>query len=290
MNQFYDGDIPTGSIDGVNAAFVLSAAPSPVGSLTLFRNGVLQTAGVDYTLSGATVTFVAASIPQTGDALISWYRAGGTVPVGGLGILRDDAIVLIQQRAGNRTGHEAKLILEMQSAQRKFESSPFLPWFLISSVDESISSSPMSAPDGFLREIEDEDCLLLVEAEGLTPIYKNDYGFLARNEDLRGTGPPSFYGMVGSDRHLFTVPDISYTIRTLFYRAAAVLDTNISNVWLDRAPDLLIAETGMKFAAFLRDKDALALFKEDRDAAMKALIVGDAAFRQAAMHHFMGGV
>jgi hypothetical protein len=43
----------------------------------LIRNGLLQTAGIDYTLSGNTITFLAGAIPQstpTPDGLVAWYR------------------------------------------------------------------------------------------------------------------------------------------------------------------------------------------------------------------------
>jgi hypothetical protein len=75
--NFSDAEVPGGTVNGVNATFVLAAAPSPAGSLMLIRNGLLQTAGIDYTLSGNTITFLAGAIPQstpTPDGLVAWYR------------------------------------------------------------------------------------------------------------------------------------------------------------------------------------------------------------------------
>jgi hypothetical protein len=80
--QFQDGDSPGGIVDGSNTAFTLSAAPSPAASLSLYRNGILQKITQDYTLSGSTVTFVAADTPQPGDTLLASYRLAG---VGGAG-------------------------------------------------------------------------------------------------------------------------------------------------------------------------------------------------------------
>lgn len=85
--QFIDGEVPGGTIDGVNTTFTLANAPSPVTSLVLFRNGVVQQPGVDYTLNGSTVQFLAAAVPQSGDALTAWYRlapAAGSLIAGGL--------------------------------------------------------------------------------------------------------------------------------------------------------------------------------------------------------------
>jgi hypothetical protein len=72
--NFTDNVVPTGTINGSNAVFTLPSTPNPAGSLQLFRNGVLQTAGMsaDYTLSAATITYNAA--PITGDTHVASYR------------------------------------------------------------------------------------------------------------------------------------------------------------------------------------------------------------------------
>jgi len=79
--SFMDGDSPAGIVDGSNNRFTLSQTPSPAASLALYRNGIMQKATQDYTVSGSTVTFVAANVPQPGDTLLASYRlagAGGT--------------------------------------------------------------------------------------------------------------------------------------------------------------------------------------------------------------------
>ena len=75
--SFVDGDSPAGIVDGANASFTISAAPDPVSSLSVYRNGLLQKLGSDYTFSGRTVQFVAAAVPQPGDTLLAAYRLGG---------------------------------------------------------------------------------------------------------------------------------------------------------------------------------------------------------------------
>jgi hypothetical protein len=72
--MFVDGEVPSGTVDGSNATFTLAEAPWPSSSLQLFRNGVLQRSPDDYTLSDNTVTFLAASIPKTGDQIQASYR------------------------------------------------------------------------------------------------------------------------------------------------------------------------------------------------------------------------
>ena len=56
----------TGTIDGTNPTFTLSAAPV---ILKFYRNGLLQSPTADYGLSGTVITCLPASIPDTGDDL-----------------------------------------------------------------------------------------------------------------------------------------------------------------------------------------------------------------------------
>jgi hypothetical protein len=72
--NFVDAESPGGVVDGSNTTFTLAGAPSPATSLHLFRNGVRQKAGFDFTLSGSTVSFVSAATPQPGDTLLADYR------------------------------------------------------------------------------------------------------------------------------------------------------------------------------------------------------------------------
>ena len=75
--NFVDGAAPAGLVDGANTTFTLSGVPSPAASLTVYRNGMLQTPGQDYTLSGNQILFVAAAVPQPGDTLMAGFRLAG---------------------------------------------------------------------------------------------------------------------------------------------------------------------------------------------------------------------
>jgi hypothetical protein len=71
---FIDQETPGGAVDGANVSFTIANAPQPAASLHLFRNGLLQRLGTDFTLSGATITFLTASTPQAGDTILASYR------------------------------------------------------------------------------------------------------------------------------------------------------------------------------------------------------------------------
>jgi hypothetical protein len=74
---FVDGETPGGSVNGSNKSFTLATSPSPATSLDLYRNGLAQSVGVDYTISGNTITFLQVATPQPGDLLEAFYRAAG---------------------------------------------------------------------------------------------------------------------------------------------------------------------------------------------------------------------
>jgi len=64
-------EVPEGVVDGDNKVFTLANPPAS-GSLQLYVAGVRQTEGVDFTLDGATITFVEA--PLEGDSILADYN------------------------------------------------------------------------------------------------------------------------------------------------------------------------------------------------------------------------
>jgi phage-related tail fiber protein len=67
-----EGEVPSGSINGVNAAFTIANSPV-AGSVKVYLRGLrMRGGGVDYTLSDTTITFVTA--PTTGSEILVDYR------------------------------------------------------------------------------------------------------------------------------------------------------------------------------------------------------------------------
>jgi hypothetical protein len=64
-------EVPSGAIDGSNAAFTLAATPV-TSTLMLFLNRVLLLPGTHYTLTGDAIAMAIA--PGTGDSLVAFYR------------------------------------------------------------------------------------------------------------------------------------------------------------------------------------------------------------------------
>jgi hypothetical protein len=99
LPQFSDGETPSGTINGSNVTFTLAFVPSPATSVQLYLNGLQMDQGVDYTITGSTVSFVSASVPQTGDVLLASYRYAN--PSNTLGSLTTPQVVC--SAVGNAT-------------------------------------------------------------------------------------------------------------------------------------------------------------------------------------------
>ncbi len=76
--SFIDAETPGGTLDGSNTSFTLAQTPLPATSLEVFRNGALQQAGIDFSLTSNTLTFLSASVPQPSDILTAYYRVNGS--------------------------------------------------------------------------------------------------------------------------------------------------------------------------------------------------------------------
>lgn len=76
--DFADSETPAGTLDGTNAIFTLGAIPTPAASLQLFRNGLAQMSGIDFSLAGNVITFLNNNVPKPSDILQAFYRTIGT--------------------------------------------------------------------------------------------------------------------------------------------------------------------------------------------------------------------
>ena len=69
--NFVDDETPSGTINGSTTVFTLANTPV-AGTVKVYLNGLRQKVTTDYTISGATITYLSA--PLTGDILTADYR------------------------------------------------------------------------------------------------------------------------------------------------------------------------------------------------------------------------
>lgn len=70
----YEQEAPTGTVNGVNTIFSISVSPSEDKAVQLFQAGLMQRQGIDYTISGTTITMTTA--PNFGQDLWAYYTIG----------------------------------------------------------------------------------------------------------------------------------------------------------------------------------------------------------------------
>jgi hypothetical protein len=212
-------------------------------------------------------------------------------------MLRDAAVDIIAKRLGQRSGLDAQILAEMKLKQIALERSPFLPWFLVQCTSFSCGIGQEYAQPAatFLREV-DAGSLWIQATDGAWSVLnKDDFDQLVAYFGVTyplTTGYPTHYALlfnIVSKFYLFPVPDANYGMRLWAFMQDAVLETNIENNWLKYAPDLLISETGMVMARFLRDEAAVKLFNDDRKEALARLMADNEARIQAAMSVVLGG-
>jgi hypothetical protein len=211
-------------------------------------------------------------------------------------MLRDEAVNQIKRILGYNTSTAIAADIEetLRFIQNELEHDPELPYFLKEEVTNLVtvaSTERLAPPDGFIR-IWDEDALYLLEPNSDPATWhqleKDEPKYLRQSLQGRGEAQPVAYAWDGTDFLLFPTPDTVYTLRLIFYKADAVLSSNITNKWLTHLPYLMIAKTGMILSASLRDQSATAVFQGmlqtetvrlnsmtvDRDGSGRKLVVG----------------
>ena len=70
-------ETPAGTINGSNVVFTLTNTPAVAAGVLVVLDGIVQYSGVDYTVSGSTITFVAA--PATGSSIFAYYGSASGI-------------------------------------------------------------------------------------------------------------------------------------------------------------------------------------------------------------------
>lgn len=208
-------------------------------------------------------------------------------------MLRDDAVIEIQERLKFRTDRSAEIIRRMQHVQRLLELGRTLPWFLVEE-DAPLSllagTSDVNLPDEFIREYEYGRGMRYQPEAGATPVFVPKMNI----DELRALwteaepGFPQGYAIQTSVLKFLPVAAEGVTLRFDYYKKALVLTSNIENVWLKYAPDIIIGNAGASFAKTLDNKSAMAECTELASIAIQA-VFNETIMRQTANRAFILG-
>jgi len=73
LNLVFEQETPSGTVDGTNATFTLTAEPHDTKQAMVYLNGGIQRRTSDWSISGTTLTFVQA--PALGQTVyVTYYR------------------------------------------------------------------------------------------------------------------------------------------------------------------------------------------------------------------------
>jgi len=196
---------------------------------------------------------------------------------------RDEAVARIKRRLSNRTDSalDTTIVDELQFAQEQMEHDLRLspPWFLLEELSDASTTAleeRLPLPSDFLQEYE-QGTLWLVDTALEDPFVDLPKGFYqGLKHKYPGTGQPKAYSLDGKYFRLHPTPDAVYTMRMLYYKKDAVLDTDIENEWLQEAPGVLWGRAGLGMAEMLHDDRATTYFathyREAREGLAKAMV------------------
>lgn len=182
---------------------------------------------------------------------------------------RATAVSTIQQLLGFRSDLETEIITALQQAQVELEAEAELPWFLVSEVSQittTVDESRVPLPTDFIKEASEEEGggLFLFDSaadedEQWTPLEKVNLSAI-RAMYQSSDGTPAVYALDDQYFRLGPIPDDAYVLKMIFYQKDDILDSNIENKWLSKAPEILVGIAGRKIAEAVRDAGALQTF------------------------------
>lgn len=179
----------------------------------------------------------------------------------------------LARRLGERDDLIPYMEFERDLAIARLEKLPEKPWFLESEMAEAATTAGegrLPVPYNFLREIEDHALWLKVN-DVWVALEKDDYDSLFERYG-EYPGIPEKYAIVGRYFALFPIPDDAYPVKMRYY------GRQDADVWLQEAPELLMAEMGVQMAGkYLHNPDLALMFETDRKEALERLAVEQVA-------------
>lgn len=113
LNLFVDDETPSGTQDGINKSFNLNFVPMPPNSLRLYKNGALLAFGIDYILTGSSLSLAGA--PVSADIVLAYYRRSATAPAVASAASVSSASGAITPPASNPVLNVSSLIIDNET-------------------------------------------------------------------------------------------------------------------------------------------------------------------------------
>lgn len=216
-------------------------------------------------------------------------------------MLRDAAVALIKQGLGFRTDLDTEIVTQMRFQQEEIlEQGATLPWFLISTVQSLTtvaSTETLAIPSDFLLEVEEAALWFLDsgQSEGsqwrqMPKAFLDD---IKTDEEATWAdlilGAEPAYALVNKLFYFAPIPDAANTLRFIYYAQDTQLTSDITNLWLTHAADLLMARTGLAMAEDIENDKAALKFETRLQRADARLAAENEARTHTQIRYIMGG-
>lgn len=191
-------------------------------------------------------------------------------------------VALLQQRCGSRDDLETRIKSELTLVQSITleRTGAFIPWFLQSDPTDLTTVSgnaKVNYPTDYLSEL--EDSMLWYQDTGLTwhKLNKKSYDYIL--EKNLASGAPKYFAVGASNFYIGPVPDAVYPLRFRYYKKDTVLTADSdTNLWLTYAPDLVLAEVGLKICRYhtVDDRAKMEFAQEAAEARQRLFVLHEA--------------
>ena len=188
----------------------------------------------------------------------------------------EEAVDLLKHRMARFSGTSIDdyALDELKAAQRRLETAPFLPWFLI--TEKAVKDIPageerVGVPGDFLREVDDGAMSFVDTSGNRTSLRKMAYDDLVARYAAAGT--PVGYTLKGEYFRVRPVPaDSSTQLEMSYYSKDDEIQLLAENKWLANAAELLIAEAGLFISQlYIKNTSAAQFLSQLRQSEMRKL-------------------
>lgn len=191
-------------------------------------------------------------------------------------------IALLQQRCSSRDDLEERIKSELTLVQTITleRTGAFIPWFLQSDPVDIVTVSgnaKVDYPVNYLSELEDSTLWYLGDDAAWHKLIKKSYDYIL--EKNIESGPPKYFAVGASNFFIGPVPDAVYTLRFRYYKKDTTLVADgDTNLWLTYAPDLVLAEVGLKICRYhtVDDRAKMEFAQEAAEARQRLFVLHEA--------------
>jgi hypothetical protein len=208
---------------------------------------------------------------------------------------RTEAVAQVQEVLGFRSDLTDRIVTQIGIANTRLRLAATKPWWTIEYVSLPIAAEAASValPDDFIEEWEEGD--VIYRAENIDALdsgellLKNDIDTLFQLYGLT-PGTPAGYGLTGDRLSVYPFPAVAGTIGLWYYRKDDdLLSGSSTNGYLTHIPEMIIGLAGLRIAQSIRDKEAIATFREMISEARTELYRQNESRKHSNADYQMGG-